>query len=251
MRRWLALLALSAGACLNDSGASPELVVEAPTPSAPASPSEPSSPANPSEPSAPAEPSTPPPEPVPPDPLDPATRNPTGFEGRVMGRAYVSALLREVFMPAGGSERLEQALDGVGSSPSTYGGPCNVYGSRSGNDCEEVPIVASGAAQYPPSTTVRQLDKLAVCEAILDRDSHVEAAAGRAGGMSAEGLAPLDAAAIERAYGLFYRSAPVSAERLSLTRQFVERLSAEGASALDAWRALLQIICEQPGWETV
>lgn len=187
----------------------------------------------------------------PPEPPSDVVRSATGFSGRLMGRTFIVALLREVFMPPGDGRELDRALRDVELAPSNFGRPCNIYSSHSGKDCEDAPISGTSAPMMGASTTVRQLNKMVVCENILHRVEHVHAAASRVGGLQNGALVAPRLEHTRAVLGLFFRAEPVATEVLNATHRFVERLGREGAELDDQWRGLLQIVCEMPGWEAV
>lgn len=197
----------------------------------------------------------PPYNPVAPGELVAGARAPTPFRGQMMGRHYIRQVFEDVFYPSAPTEKQEKAfaraVRSIMETPSSFGRACDPYSTRSARDCEGEVLTVSSAQMTPSSTVVRQVEKLAVCEQILHDTSLLRVAAERAGGGSEDGLLAPRKEHVEAAWRLFFRADDPGPEQLSPLEKLVEGLQRAGVSVDDQWRGLLQLVCEQPGWEVV
>ncbi len=179
------------------------------------------------------------------------------YTGQMMGREFVASMLREIFGSSTyvvGAEiaAFDTILRSIEEEPTVYGRACNVYSSFSGLDCGDSLITSSSSSMMPVSTIVRQMNKLTACESIVERTALMKAAAEKIpGGLTGANLSVLDRAKIENLYRLFYRAREPRATEIDAINKFSTELKNGGATTENQWRGVLQIICEQPGWEAV
>ncbi|MEM6531036.1 MAG: hypothetical protein AAF654_00365 [Myxococcota bacterium] len=202
------------------------------------------------------EPGLPPVPPAAPPPPDGEIGTvPLSFRGRMMGRSYVLAILRDAFEPRDTTgrdlDRFRAAIRSLEDAPSTMGRACNPYSSHTTADCEDAILVAARAELQPPSSIVRQLQKMAVCEEILHRAAPIRTAATLSNGYTNGDFDPPNRASISEAFQLFFRGRSATDAELAALEAFVSRLSRDGLPLLEQWRGLLQVVCEHPGWESV
>ncbi|MEK7357371.1 MAG: hypothetical protein AAB250_13045, partial [Bdellovibrionota bacterium] len=184
-----------------------------------------------------------------PDPNEPVSESVSEpvkatYAGRLMGRAYVAAILRDAFKSSSFDPSSE--VDRVMTAPSKYGQACNVYSTYSGKDCNEAVISNSAVPSMPESTVVRQLDKVVVCEELLHSTGAVEAVLSKVGTASVNAVSRDK---ISQVFGLFFRSRNSTSSELDTLESFAGKLT--GASNTDKWRAIIQVICEMPEWEAI
>jgi hypothetical protein len=115
-------------------------------------------------------------------------------------------------------------------------------------DCEDNVISSANMSLTPSSTVVRQLNKLSICEEVLHRTEALKAAAEKVDGLNQQELKPVTRDLIKKTFSLFYRNRPPEKAELDALEVFVKKL---GIEPTNQWRGMLQIICEQPGWEAV
>ena len=224
------LVALTTSACQGRIGSTDG--PDEPSPIEPAEPTDPSDPAN--------------------VDIELASRAATPFRGQMMGRHYVDQMLREIFFPDTPGDRdrrmWDRAMGSIMATPSTFGRACDPYGSRSATDCEEDILVVTSSEMSPASTVVRQVEKLNVCEQLLHQGEFVRTAASRAG---ADGERAPSADDVEAVWRLFYRADDPEPDDLAPLNDMLDALQRAGVKPMDQWRGLLQLVCEQPGWEIV
>lgn len=193
-------------------------------------------------------------------------------KGAMVGKKYVSKVLNEVLADATYTGfSLYPVTDlWVTYKGNSFGEACNVYSSFAGKDCSAQGSTgttgfSSGVvgAQFPmvsEGSTLRQLNKMQLCDILFSSDNALRAAANKIGAVniassatpSSRTLLPVTDTIIQNLFKLFYRGRAMTSAELNIYNQLNSTLLLQGTESstrMTRYRLILIMMCESPDWE--